>query len=143
MVTGNFTRLSAGRAGFCAKSVQTSGESAKSLVKVVRIAGLEPAHLSALPPQSSVSANSTICALKGFVFCLMRSRMQAISAAQHPVPAAPAPGLPGVEAGAVRFFQVILDQHADAIGAAPVGAEGVNAVGVGDDALEPVGGRAI
>jgi hypothetical protein len=29
---------------------------------VVRIAGLEPAHLSALPPQSSVSANSTICA---------------------------------------------------------------------------------
>jgi hypothetical protein len=29
---------------------------------VVRIAGLEPAHLAALPPQSSVSANSTICA---------------------------------------------------------------------------------
>jgi tetratricopeptide (TPR) repeat protein len=29
---------------------------------MVRIAGLEPAHLSALPPQSSVSANSTICA---------------------------------------------------------------------------------
>jgi len=28
----------------------------------VRIAGLEPAHLAALPPQSSVSANSTICA---------------------------------------------------------------------------------
>gem|GEM_PF-541797 len=28
---------------------------------MVRIAGLEPAHLSALPPQSSVSANSTIC----------------------------------------------------------------------------------
>ena len=28
----------------------------------MRIAGLEPAHLSALPPQSSVSANSTICA---------------------------------------------------------------------------------
>src|SRR6185369_13594646 len=30
--------------------------------KMVRIAGLEPAHLAALPPQSSVSANSTICA---------------------------------------------------------------------------------
>ena len=29
---------------------------------VVRIAGLEPACLAALPPQSSVSANSTICA---------------------------------------------------------------------------------
>jgi hypothetical protein len=29
---------------------------------LVRIAGLEPAHLAALPPQSSVSANSTICA---------------------------------------------------------------------------------
>ena len=33
-----------------------------SLGKVVRIAGLEPARLTALPPQSSVSANSTICA---------------------------------------------------------------------------------
>jgi hypothetical protein len=33
--------------------------------EVVRIAGLEPAHLSALPPQSSVSANSTICATGG------------------------------------------------------------------------------
>src|ERR1035441_780168 len=30
--------------------------------KVVRIAGLEPARVSPLPPQSSVSANSTICA---------------------------------------------------------------------------------
>src|SRR5450432_2831229 len=30
--------------------------------RLVRIAGLEPAHLAALPPQSSVSANSTICA---------------------------------------------------------------------------------
>ena len=29
---------------------------------MVRIAGLEPARLAALPPQSSVSANSTICA---------------------------------------------------------------------------------
>src|SRR6476660_2368909 len=32
---------------------------AKSLV---RIAGLEPARVAPLPPQSSVSANSTICA---------------------------------------------------------------------------------
>ena len=30
--------------------------------KVVRIAGLEPARIAPLPPQSSVSANSTICA---------------------------------------------------------------------------------
>src|SRR5438034_9260866 len=33
-----------------------------SLEELVRIAGLEPARLAALPPQSSVSANSTICA---------------------------------------------------------------------------------
>ena len=31
--------------------------------KLVRLAGLEPARLSPLPPQSSVSANSTISAL--------------------------------------------------------------------------------
>src|SRR5438045_6790891 len=31
-------------------------------MKLVRIAGLEPARLAALPPQSSVSANSTISA---------------------------------------------------------------------------------
>src|SRR5689334_8588223 len=30
--------------------------------KLVRIAGLEPARVAPLPPQSSVSANSTICA---------------------------------------------------------------------------------
>lgn len=30
--------------------------------KLVRMAGLEPARLAALPPQSSVSANSTTCA---------------------------------------------------------------------------------
>ena len=29
---------------------------------MVRTAGFEPAHLAALPPQSSVSANSTTCA---------------------------------------------------------------------------------
>src|SRR5436190_9755295 len=32
--------------------------------RLVRVAGLEPARLSALPPQSSVSANSTIRAAK-------------------------------------------------------------------------------
>lgn len=32
---------------------------------MVRMAGLEPAHLAALPPQSSVSANSTTCATTG------------------------------------------------------------------------------
>ena len=36
--------------------------------KVVRIRGLEPLRLSALPPQSSVSANSTICAQWGSYF---------------------------------------------------------------------------
>ena len=34
----------------------------EDLKKMVRIAGLEPARLAALPPQSSVSANSTISA---------------------------------------------------------------------------------
>jgi hypothetical protein len=63
MVTGNFTRLSAGRAEFCANSVQNFQLPSISLEKLVRIAGLEPACLAALPPQSSVSANSTICAL--------------------------------------------------------------------------------
>jgi hypothetical protein len=29
---------------------------------MVRMTGLEPVHLAALPPQSSVSANSTTCA---------------------------------------------------------------------------------
>ena len=32
--------------------------------QLVRIAGLEPARLAALPPQSSVSANSTISATR-------------------------------------------------------------------------------
>ena len=35
--------------------------------KLVRVAGLEPAHLSALPPQSSVSANSTIRAIEALL----------------------------------------------------------------------------
>src|SRR6266478_9079625 len=37
----------------------TTSETPKNLV---RIAGLEPARVAPLPPQSSVSANSTICA---------------------------------------------------------------------------------
>src|SRR5665213_356144 len=111
--------------------------------KMVRIAGLEPAHLSALPPQSSVSANSTICAHRGDLSCPMRSRTQAISAAQYPVPAVPASGLPGVEIATARLPQVKLHQDGDAVGTAAIGTEGVNAIGVGDDALEPVGGRAI
>src|SRR5439155_26474607 len=36
----------------------------KTSKKLVRIAGLEPARLAALPPQSSVSANSTISATR-------------------------------------------------------------------------------
>ena len=34
----------------------------KNSENLVRIAGLEPARVAPLPPQSSVSANSTICA---------------------------------------------------------------------------------
>jgi hypothetical protein len=36
----------------------------KKSEKMVRIAGLEPAQVSPLPPQSSASANSAICAQK-------------------------------------------------------------------------------
>ena len=43
------------------KSVKNSGRENRE--KLVRIAGLEPARVAPLPPQSSVSANSTICAL--------------------------------------------------------------------------------
>ena len=50
----------------------------KSPKKVVRIAGLEPAFLAALPPQSSVSANSTICAQPGHTFCLIAAVVQVI-----------------------------------------------------------------
>ena len=38
---------------------------ANTLFYLVRIAGLEPARVAPLPPQSSVSANSTICAEDG------------------------------------------------------------------------------
>src|ERR1035438_2732552 len=62
MVTGNLTRLSEGRATFCANSVQISLDCPIISGKLVRIAGLEPARVAPLPPQSSVSANSTICA---------------------------------------------------------------------------------
>jgi hypothetical protein len=61
---GNFTGFSISfpnSPGMLGKTWVASAESYSS-GKVVRIAGLEPARLAALPPQSSVSANSTICA---------------------------------------------------------------------------------
>src|SRR5438132_6707135 len=62
MTLGNFTFWLSDSADFCAKSVREPSESSFSLGIMVRIAGLEPARLAALPPQSSVSANSTISA---------------------------------------------------------------------------------
>src|SRR5437016_14519348 len=62
---GNFTPVSdsAPDSGvFCVRTVSTVAASPFSSGKVVRIAGLEPARVAPLPPQSSVSANSTICA---------------------------------------------------------------------------------
>ena len=47
---------------FCSETVWDTGAPSDSLGSLVRMAGLEPARLSALPPQSSVSANSTTCA---------------------------------------------------------------------------------
>src|ERR1700744_4495090 len=85
---------------------------------LVRIAGLEPACLAALPPQSSVSANSTICAQPGHISCLIARAVQVISAAHEPVPALPVAGGAGVEAGIVGFFEVELEQQADAVRAA-------------------------
>src|SRR5207244_13032810 len=48
----------------CVKTVSGTQETSFSLGIMVRIAGLEPARLAALPPQSSVSANSTISATR-------------------------------------------------------------------------------
>jgi|SRR5580658_7927579 hypothetical protein len=65
MVFGNFTASISDSAGFCAESVLQTPFSTSSGGKLVRLAGLEPARLSPLPPQSSVSANSTISATYG------------------------------------------------------------------------------
>src|SRR5208337_4907272 len=48
--------------GFCVRTVSQAPFPPPSEGKLVRLAGLEPARLSPLPPQSSVSANSTISA---------------------------------------------------------------------------------
>ena len=52
--------------GSCLKPWSLLVESSSSS-DLVRMAGLEPARLSALPPQSSVSANSTTCATGGLM----------------------------------------------------------------------------
>src|SRR2546429_4051678 len=59
---GNFTLVSVDSGVSCVKTVSGTQETSFSLGILVRIAGLEPARLAALPPQSSVSANSTISA---------------------------------------------------------------------------------
>src|SRR5438046_10546661 len=65
MRLGNFTLVSGGSGVSCVKTVSGTPESSFSLGILVRIAGLEPARLAVLPPQSSVSANSTISANRG------------------------------------------------------------------------------
>src|SRR5438445_1964040 len=62
MRLGNLTFLLSNSADSCVKTVSGTQETSFSLGIMVRIAGLEPARLAALPPQSSVSANSTISA---------------------------------------------------------------------------------
>src|SRR5580700_3063012 len=64
MTFGNFILGGSDSGKICAESVRESRRPSFSLEKVVRIAGLEPARLAALPPQSSVSANSTISATR-------------------------------------------------------------------------------
>src|SRR3954464_11576061 len=61
MCNGNFTS-SRYEPRSCAEAVQFSEGCSFSSEKVVRLAGLEPARVTPLPPQSSVSANSTISA---------------------------------------------------------------------------------
>src|SRR5438094_3370462 len=61
---GNFTSVSVDSGVSCVKTVSGTPETSFSLGIMVRIAGLEPARLAALPPQSSVSANSTISATR-------------------------------------------------------------------------------
>ena len=62
-VAARFGNVTAGRRGFCAEAVREFEIPSISPRNMVRTAGLEPARLSALPPQSSVSANSTTCAV--------------------------------------------------------------------------------
>jgi hypothetical protein len=117
---------------------------------MVRIAGLEPAHLAALPPQSSVSANSTICATVhnkasggGFRKVIL-DFPAAISflISEKSLPAAPVVGLRGIEFFRARFLQVPLQQQPDVLRAAPAVADGVDAVGVGGHDFQTVIGRA-
>jgi hypothetical protein len=81
---------------------------------MVRITGLEPVRLAALPPQSSVSANSTISALvltmkqpvppraRGFLKVTRRILIEDLQ------PAAPERWLRGVETLAALFAKVNL-----------------------------------
>ncbi len=110
---------------------------------MVRIAGLEPARVAPLPPQSSVSANSTICAPGPIMKQAKRPGASSFQSAEKPLPAAPAVGLGRIEFLAVRLSQVPLHQHADAFRAASAGTDGVHAVGVVEHDFETVGRRAI
>src|SRR5512136_122032 len=63
MRRGNLMLPSGSDSGvFCVRTVSDEPISPFFSGKVVRIAGLEPARITPLPPQSSASANSAICA---------------------------------------------------------------------------------
>ena len=69
MIEGNLRRLIRNLRRLCARMKtppeirdEKGGDLSNPLKKLVRLAGLEPARVAPLPPQSSVSANSTISA---------------------------------------------------------------------------------
>ena len=62
MTFGNRILDAGNTCDICAGLVRASRNSPFSSGKMVRIAGLEPARITPLPPQSSASANSAICA---------------------------------------------------------------------------------
>ena len=75
---------------------------------LVRIAGLEPARITPLPPQSSASANSAICALSNppqiLVFqCALSSATSAAEHTENALQALPSTGRRGLQ---VSFFSM-------------------------------------
>ena len=85
---------------------------------MVRIAGLEPARVAPLPPQSSVSANSTICAHPMSNEAGQTISCKAILTAKQPLPAPPMQLMRRIERLAAHAAQIQLNQYADTFRAA-------------------------
>src|SRR5260221_7803550 len=99
---------------------------------MVRIAGLEPAQVSPLPPQSSASANSAICAQKLPIMKQPVSRCaranSASEHAQHAFEAAPSARGFGLEEGFASRFEINLEEQAHAMCTAPPAANCIDPI---------------